>query len=126
MVELLILDFDGVDEADSLKVNEELGLDPKTGAGDWPAGLITRCGRIGRRPRLRDRGLGVAQTQADFMNSRLGAAMAGGGVTAVLQVTWAHNPGLRRDASGSAARFASGANGKPTVPVGSARPSFRL
>jgi hypothetical protein len=41
MVELLILDFDGVDEADSLKVNKELGLDPKTGAGDWPAALIT-------------------------------------------------------------------------------------
>ncbi len=52
MAELLILDFDGVVEADYLEVNRELGLDPKTGAGDWPAGLITHvlpCGS--RRPR---------------------------------------------------------------------------
>ena len=46
-LELLILDFDGVDEADYLKVNrEELGLDPSTGAGDWPAGLITHVAGI--------------------------------------------------------------------------------
>jgi hypothetical protein len=100
MAELLILDFEGLDEADYVKVNSELGLDPGTGAGDWPAGLITHVAGVS------DAGHGYVievwesqQAQADFMTSRLGAAMAEGGVSAVPQVTWArvmghHNPGL--------------------------------
>jgi hypothetical protein len=100
MPELLILDLDGVDEADYANVNRELGLDPGTGAGDWPAGLITHVAAV------TDDGHGYVvevwesqQAQADFMNSRLAAAMAAGGVSAVPQVTWArvmghHNPGL--------------------------------
>lgn len=100
MAELLMLDFDGVDEADYAKVNAQLGLDPHTGAGDWPAGLISHIAG------LSDDGRGYVievwesqQAQADFMESRLGPAMAGGGVTSVPQVTWAHvmghhTPGL--------------------------------
>jgi hypothetical protein len=100
MPELLILDLEGVDETDYRKVNGELGLDPGTGAGDWPAGLITHVAGVS------DAGHGYVievwesrQAQADFMNSRLGAAMASGGISAVPKVTWArvmghHNPGL--------------------------------
>jgi len=100
MAELLILDFDGVDEAAYLKVNGELGLDPNTGAGDWPSGLITHLAGIS------DAGHGYVievwesrQAQDEFMSSRLGAAIAAGGITATPQVTWAevighHNPGL--------------------------------
>jgi hypothetical protein len=100
MTELLILDFEGVDEADYARVNSELGLDPVSGAGDWPAGLISHVAGVS------DAGHGYVievwesqRAQADFMNSRLGAAMAQGGISAVPQVTWArvmghHNPGL--------------------------------
>lgn len=100
MTELLILDFDGVDEADYVEVNRALGLDPGTGAGDWPAGLVTHVAGVS------DTGHGYVvevwesqRAQADFMESRLGAAMAAGGISAVPQVTWArvmghHNPGL--------------------------------
>jgi hypothetical protein len=100
MAELLILDFDGLDEADYRKVNSELGIDPDTGEGDWPAGLITHVAGMS------DAGHAYVvevwesqQAQADFMNSRLGAALASGGVSAVPQVTWARvvghqNPGL--------------------------------
>jgi hypothetical protein len=100
MAELLILDFDGVDEAAYLKVNGELGLDPNTGAGDWPAGLITHLAGVS------DAGHGYVievwesrQAQDDFMSSRLGAAIAAGGITTTPQVTWAHvmghhNPGI--------------------------------
>lgn len=100
MTELLMLEFDGVDEADYAKVNAELGLDPHTGAGDWPPGLITHVAG------LSDSGRGYVieiwesqQAQADFMDSRLGVAMAAGGITSVPQVTWARvmghqNPGL--------------------------------
>ncbi len=100
MAELLMLDFDGVDEATYLKINAELGLNAQTGAGDWPAGLITHVAGVSGN------GHGYVievwesqQAQADFMNSRLGAAMAAGGMTAAPQVTWARvvghqNPGL--------------------------------
>lgn len=100
MAELLILGFDGVGEADYLKVNEALGIDASTGDGDWPPGLITHVAGTAED----GRGYVVEvwesqQAQADFMGSRLGAALAAGGVSAVPQVTWArvmghHNPGL--------------------------------
>ena len=41
MAELLVLEFDGVDETDYANVSAQLGLDPKTGAGEWAPGLIT-------------------------------------------------------------------------------------
>jgi hypothetical protein len=90
MAELLILEFDGLDEKDYLAVNAQLGLDPATGSGDWPAGLITHLAGVA------DNGSAHVievwesqQAQAAFMESRLGAALAGGGVTAVPKVTWA-------------------------------------
>lgn len=100
MAELLILEVDGVDETDYAKVNAQLGLDPVTGAGAWPTGLITHLAG------LTDEGRAYVievwesqQAQAEFMQTRLGAAMAAGGVTATPSVTWARligqqNPGL--------------------------------
>ncbi|HEY3088586.1 MAG TPA: hypothetical protein VGJ59_11045 [Jatrophihabitantaceae bacterium] len=100
MAELLILEFDGVDEADYANVNAQLGLDPETGAGEWPAGLISHL------TGLVESGSGYVievwesqEAQAEFMQSRLGPAMAAGGVTTKPKVTWAHlvgqhNPGL--------------------------------
>ncbi len=100
MADLLMLDFDGLDEAAYAKVNAELGLDSHTGAGDWPAGLVTHVTGVS------DSGHGYVvevwesqQAQADFMSSRLGAAMAASGIAATPRVTWARvvghqNPGL--------------------------------
>ena len=41
MAELLILEFERLGEADYEKVNEILGLDPTSGEGDWPAGIVS-------------------------------------------------------------------------------------
>lgn len=99
MAELLILQFDGVNQADYLSVNTQLGLDPDTGKGDWPAGLITHLAGLG------DDGHAFVveswtsrQAQEEFGQNRLGAAMAQAGFTAVPTVTWAtligeHHPG---------------------------------
>lgn len=99
MAELLVLEFDGVDQTDYANVNAQLGLDPETGAGDWPAGLITHLAG------LKEGGSAYVievwesqQAQAEFMQSRLGPAMATKGVTAIPKVTWARligqqNPG---------------------------------
>ena len=47
MAELLILEFEGLAESDYRNVNAQLGIDPDTGEGDWPAGLITHLAGIG-------------------------------------------------------------------------------
>ena len=100
MAELLVLEFDGVDETDYANVSAQLGVDPQTGAGEWPAGLITHLAG------MKDGGSAYVievwesqEAQAEFMQSRLGPAMAGGGVTGAPTVTWARllahqNPGL--------------------------------
>lgn len=100
MAELLVLEFDGVDETDYANVNAQLGIDPQTGAGEWPAGLITHLAGV------KEGGSAYVievwesqQAQAEFMQSRLSAAMSAGGITATPKVTWArlvghHNPGL--------------------------------
>jgi hypothetical protein len=99
MSELLILDFPGVGEADYAKVNVELSVDSNTGAGDWPPGLISHTAGVS------DGHLYVVEVwesheaQAEFMGSRLGAAIAAGGIAAEPRVTWSHvvghlNPGM--------------------------------
>jgi hypothetical protein len=99
MAELLILEFEGVNEADYRNVSAQLGIDVDTGNGDWPVGQITHLVGLGEGGRAF-----VVETwtsreaQAEFMENRLGAAMAKGGVTATPKVTWAtligeHHPG---------------------------------
>ena len=89
MAELLILEFEGVTEADYRNVSAHLGLDPDTGSGDWPAGQLTHFAGLGDDGRAF-----VVETwtsreaHAEFMQSRLGTAMGQGGVTATPKVTW--------------------------------------
>jgi len=86
----VILEFEGVTEQQYDAVNEKLGLDPKSGKGDWPDGL-----RNHMAGRTDDGGLFVSEVwdspehQAAFMESRLGAALAEVGVPAPVRVTWA-------------------------------------
>jgi len=76
----LILEFDGVGVAQYDAVNRELGLDARTGAGDWPEGLLSHAG--GAKPG----GWVVLEVwdsqdaQARFMDERLAAALAAGGI----------------------------------------------
>jgi hypothetical protein len=47
MAELLIMEFDGVTESDYRTVTASMGIDPDTGKGDWPVGLITHIAGMG-------------------------------------------------------------------------------
>jgi hypothetical protein len=89
MAEAVILEFTGIGSTEYDAVNEKLGIDPKTGSGDWPAGLDTHVAGYA------DDGTFVVaevwstrEAQAEFMQSRLGAALAAGGVTSEPKVTW--------------------------------------
>src|SRR4029453_3353265 len=89
MPEAVILEFDGVGQAEYEAVNGKLGVDMTTGAGDWPAGLLMHAAGTA------DRGSFVVtevwtsrKAQADFMDQRLGAALAAGGITSPPRITW--------------------------------------
>ncbi|MBV9681084.1 MAG: hypothetical protein JO046_04790 [Solirubrobacterales bacterium] len=82
MAEALVLEFEGVGRDEYDAVNERLGIDQRSGKGDWPAGMIFHAG--GARPG----GFVVfevwesKQAQEEFMKNRLGQALQEGGVTA--------------------------------------------
>jgi hypothetical protein len=82
MAEGLILEFDGLNRDHYDAVNGRLGLDPSSGEGDWPTGLLFHSG--GAKP-----GGWVVfevweskEAQAAFMDGRLGRALQEGGVSA--------------------------------------------
>jgi len=89
MPETLILEFSGVTEADYASVNGHLGIDMHTGEGDWPPGLLSHAAGVGN-----DDTFVVSEVwnsrdeQAAFLNGRLGAALAAGGVTTMPSVRW--------------------------------------
>ena len=81
MAEGLLLEFDGVGREQYEAVNERLGIDQSTGAGDWPQGLLFHAG--GAKP-----GGWVVmevwesqEAQQRFMEDRLGRALQEGGIT---------------------------------------------
>jgi hypothetical protein len=85
----LILEFDGVGTAEYEAVNAVLGVDPVSGEGDWPEGLISHA--AGWRDDGRFFVVEVwssVEAQEKFMNERLGAALAEGGVKEPSSVNW--------------------------------------
>ena len=89
MSEALILEFAGIGPAEYEAVNGKLGIDMNSGEGDWPTGLLIHAAGTA------DNGAFVVtevwssrEAQAAFMETRLGAALAAGGVTTAPKVTW--------------------------------------
>jgi hypothetical protein len=99
MPEALILEFTGVGESEYAAVNSHLGIDMKTGKGDWPAGLLAHAaGPTDDGTFLVTEIWSSRADQGAFMDSRLGAALAAGGISAVPSVRWVpllayHTPG---------------------------------
>ena len=89
MAELLILEFSAPSAVEFYnRVNKLLGVDPTTGQGDWPAGIIDhRAGSEG------DSLVGVESWESrdareEFMRSRLMPAFAEAHVPQPVRVTW--------------------------------------
>jgi hypothetical protein len=99
MAEALILEFDGLGETEYAAVNKLLGIDMATGQGDWPPGLLSHAaGSADDGPFIVSEVWSSRADQEAFMASRLGAALAAGGVTAPPKVRWVtllayHQPG---------------------------------
>jgi hypothetical protein len=87
MAEVIVIEVD-CDPALYPKVNETLGLDPGTGSGDWPRGLLSHVGGGGDGTVVV---VEVWETRADqesWMSSRLGPALAQVGVPQPKRMEW--------------------------------------
>ena len=85
----LILEFSGVSDEQYRGVNQVLGIDPDTGKGDWPAGLISHLGAAGAGGNLVVVEVWESQdSQAAFMASRLGPALGQVGVPEPSRMEW--------------------------------------
>jgi len=85
----LILEFAGATPDQYDAVNAILGIDPATGEGDWPAGLLSHTGSAGDAG-----GIVVFEvwdshdSQGAFMGSRLGPALDKVGLPEPSRVEW--------------------------------------
>jgi len=76
----LILEFEGVTTKEYDAVNAALGIDPATGAGDWPDGLQVHAAGLNEDGHLVVTEIwDTPEHQARFMEGRLGAALVEGG-----------------------------------------------
>jgi hypothetical protein len=81
MAEGLILEFDGVGVEQYRAVNAALGIDPETGAGEWPPGLTFHAGGATAAGLLVFEVWDSRDAQGRFMQERLGPALQQGGIT---------------------------------------------
>ncbi len=90
MASELILEFEGVTTKEYDAVNEELGIDPATGSGEWPDGLVAHSAGLNENGHLVVIEVwDTPEHQANFMDERLGEALVKGGVSGPpSRVTW--------------------------------------
>jgi hypothetical protein len=86
----VMLEFEGVTLTEYAAVNKVLGIDYTTGEGDWPDGLVTHTAGLNEDGHLVVMEVwDTPEHQARFMEGRLGAALAQGGIAGPpSRVTW--------------------------------------
>ena len=100
MAEGLILEFEGVGLKEYEAVNGFLGIDPESGRGDWPRGLLFHAGGAKAGGWVVFEVWDSRQAQEQFMNERLGQALQEGGISGPpARVEWIdlaaqHSPGI--------------------------------
>ncbi|MFN2459125.1 MAG: hypothetical protein ABR591_00325 [Candidatus Velthaea sp.] len=95
----LVLEFAGVGRREYEAVNSRLGINMEAGSGDWPDGLMKHTAGTDHDGNLVVMEVWTSRdAQERFMRDRLGAAVAGAGISAVPRLTWLdlladHHPG---------------------------------
>lgn len=86
----LILEFEGVTTTEYHAINKALGIDPATGEGNWPDGLVSHAAGLNEDGHLVVMEVwDTPEHQARFMEDRLGKALVEGGVTGPpSSITW--------------------------------------
>jgi hypothetical protein len=93
----LILEFQGASPDQYNAVNTILGIDPATGEGDWPHGLLSHTGAAGAGGILVFEVWDSQQSQGEFMASRLGPALGEAGLPEPTRVEWLSVLGAHHD-----------------------------
>jgi hypothetical protein len=89
MSDVLILEFDGATAKHYESVNKLLGIDMDAGQGDWPPGLMSHTGAADAAGNLIVFEVWDSQdSQAKFMDSRLGPSLAKAEVPAPRRSEW--------------------------------------
>ncbi len=88
MPEALLFEFAGVSAHDYRAVNHKLGLDPNTGDGAWPVGLLSHTGASTDGGFLVFEVWESQEVQVDWMTSRLGPALVQVGLPEPTRVQW--------------------------------------
>jgi hypothetical protein len=87
MAEIIVIEVD-CDPALYPQVNAILGLDPETGAGDWPEGLLSHAGGGGDDTVVVVEVWDSRADQEAWMTSKLGPALANAGVPEPKRMEW--------------------------------------
>jgi hypothetical protein len=89
MSEALILEFGEATQDQYNDVNNRLGIDPSTGAGDWPDGLLSHTGALTPAGGILVFELWDTQeSQGRFMQDRLGPALHAAALPEPTRVEW--------------------------------------
>jgi hypothetical protein len=89
MPDVLILEISGATSDQYDKVNDLLGIDTRTGSGDWPKGLISHTGAMTAGGDLVVIEVWEStDAQAAFMDARLGPALQKAEVPAPSRMEW--------------------------------------
>jgi hypothetical protein len=83
----LILQFANNSLEDYDRVNAQLGIDPKSGTGNWPDGLLSHAAGMSDGLVVMEV-WGSRDAQGRFMHGRLGEALQKGGITERPTITW--------------------------------------
>jgi len=87
MAELIVIEVD-CDPSLYPKVNQVLGLDPATGSGDWPKGLLSHVGGGGDGTVVVVEAWESRAEQESWMTSKLGPALGEVGVPQPRRMEW--------------------------------------
>ncbi len=88
MPEALLFEFSGVSAADYRVVNHKLGLDPNTGDGAWPVGLLSHTEASTDGGFLVFEVWESQEAQIDWMTTRLGSVLVQIGIPEPTRVLW--------------------------------------
>jgi hypothetical protein len=88
MPEALVYEFQGVTDAHYAAVSRHLGIDPETGEGEWPPGMLSHAaGSADDGTFIVSEVWSSRDHQADWQQ-KLAPALAANGVTVVPRARW--------------------------------------
>jgi len=97
MAEVLVLEFSAQGAVDLYhKVSGHMGLDPSTGSGDWPNGLLSHVGGLDGNELIVVEEWESKGDQEQFMSNRLGPALQAQNAPPPRRVAWFSEAGSWR------------------------------